>query len=249
MSKKKKNNNKIILICLIILIIMSVVIVCFMNKNKKEDFNLEGFDTFVEKNINSTDFLQLVSTNLELDEKVEYCIIKLMKEKNVSSVSIDEIEKYYIEIFGKEKSDLISNCLNMNEFDNYEHNQENGEYSLRDGHVSKFNNGDGVKIKFDSKEIVGNEVIANFKIISPKMTEEFLNYFVAKKNGENAERIHKIEDRLNDILDTKELTKEDVDYLLELAEEDIDNLAYTQDFEVVFEKLDDRFIIKDVKLI
>ena len=96
MSKKKKKYNKIILICLIILIIMSVVIVCFMNKNKKEDFNLEGFDTFVEKNINSTDFLQLVSTNLELDEKVEYCIIKLMKEKNVSSVSIDEIEKYYI---------------------------------------------------------------------------------------------------------------------------------------------------------
>ena len=137
----------------------------------------------------------------------------------------------------------------MNEFDNCEHNQENGEYSLRDGYVSKFNNGDGVKIKFASKEIVGNEVIANFKIISPKMTEEFLNYFIAEKNGENAEKIHKIEDRLNDILDKKELTKEDVDYLLELAEEDIDNLAYTQEFEVVIEKIDDRFIIKDVKLL
>ena len=81
-----------------------------------------------------------------------------------------------------------------------------------------------------------------------------MNNWLEKEDGnENNEKYREIDQKLNDIRicydNTNELTKEDIDYLFELMDEDVDALAYTQDFQVVFEKVDGRFIIKDVKLL
>ena len=44
-----------------------------------------------------------------------------------------------------------------------------------------------------------------------------------------------------------ELSKEDIDFLLKLSEEDLDKLAYTTDVQITFEMKDDSFRIKEIK--
>ena len=261
MNKKTNNNkNSIIIVCLIAVIVASIVI-GIMNNNNKDDtkenvgINTDGLDIFIEKNImNNSDFLQLVGFNLSRNEKIEYCIKKIMKSNNVSSVSVEKIVEYYVEIFGDDKDDPVADYLKIDNLNNYKLNEETNEFVTKENQSALNNeNDDNVKVKFDSKKIEQNQVIAKFKILRPRQIMEYCSYFVNKKReNENNEKYREIDQKLNDIRirydNTKELTKEDINYLFELMDEDVDALAYTQDFQVVLEKVDDRFIIKDVKL-
>ena len=266
---KKTDSNKIysiIIICLISVLVASIVIGIINSQKQDEntgsnadtDINIEskidtdGIDSFIEKNVNNISFLQLVG-NFSRNEKIEYCISKIMKTENVSGVSVEKIANYYVEIFGDDKNDSVADYLRIDNLNNYQLNEETNEYVLKENsEILEKATDDNVKFKIDSKIVEQNQVIVKFRILQPRQIMEYCSYFVNKRsNNENDEKYREIEEKLNDIRirydNTNELTQEDIKYLLELAEEDVDNLAYVSDFEVVIEKEDNRFIIKDVK--
>ena len=259
MNKKTDNNkNNIIIICLISVLVACVVIGIMNNQNKNENsennsnINIDGLDSFVEKYINDSDFIQVVR-EFSRNNKIEYCIGKIMKSENVSSVAVDKIAEYYIETFGDDYNDSVIDYLRIDNLNNYKLSEETNKYTKKEinndyEHISF----DNVKIKLDSKKVEQNQVVVKIKMIQPKQIMEYCSYYANKKsNDDNNEKYREINNKLNDIRirydSTNELTKEDVNYLLELAEEDIDQLAYVSYYDILIEKLDNGFVIKDIK--
>ena len=95
-KKTDSNKNIIIIICLISVLVASIVIGIMNNLKQNEniesksEINIDGLDSFVEKYMNDKEFMQLVG-NFSRNEKIEYCISKIMKTENVSGVSVEKI--------------------------------------------------------------------------------------------------------------------------------------------------------------
>lgn len=256
-TKKTKSFNKLILLICLITIIAVCIIVGFINKDNtkfENGVNIEGFDDFIEKNVTDTSFLRLVGFELNSNSKIEFCIEKIMKQRETTSVSVESIARYYAEIFGDDESKFIRDILYMNNLENYELNLETDEFTWKEDGKDFMEMVKNSKVKFDSKKVENNQIISKFKIITPKELMQIERYFVEKRiNDENNEKyeiiVRKIMNMEDKYKDSNDFEKEDLDYLFEIMEEDIDNLAYVQEFEVIIEKVDDRFIIKDVKLI
>ena len=256
-TKKTKSFNKIILLICLITIIAVCAIVGFINKDNtkiENGVNIEGFDDFIEKNVTDTGFLRLVGSELNKNNQIEFCIEKIMKQRETSNVSVESILRYYAEIFGDDEVDYVQSILYMNNLNDYELDLEKDEFSFKEERKDFMEMVKNSKVKFDSKKIENNQIISKFKILTPKELMKIESYFVEKRiNNENNEKYEIISRKLMDMEDKykggNDFEKEDLDYLFEIMEEDIDALAYVQEFEVVIEKLDDRFIIKDVKLI
>ena len=251
-SKKSKNRGKLVLLCLMVIFIIICVVV-FANRDNKENNNINNgsktaFETYVQNNLINSDFLEFVSLSSGLtdkNQKIEFCINRIMNVNKVSNVSIQEIYNYYVKIFGKD--DDIENFLNMDLLINFKLNKDSNEYIKSDNYIEKkVDTVNGFKLESFKNE--NGKIFATFKTIEPKNVLEFLSYFVKKLDVENSDEVRNIMDKLNEIaVKSSNLTKDDNDYLLTLAQKDIDALAYVSRFYVLFNVNGDNFIIEDIK--
>jgi hypothetical protein len=252
-SKSKKSNGKLLVFVLMVIFII-ICVVAFANKDNNNGTNninktsKTAFEVYVQNELLNSDFLEFVNLSSGLtdkNQKLEFCINRLMSTNSVNKVSIKDIINYYTKIFGND--DEIENFLNMDMLIHYKLLKDSEEYIKNDNYVeAKIEVGNNFTLESFKEE--NGKVLATFKIVDPKNVFEFLSYFANKIEEYSKEEYENMMDRLNGIaVKNSNLTKEDTEYLVTLAQKDIDTLAYVSRFHVLFQKDGNNFIIEDIK--